>query len=79
MSVGSVPACTETYRRLQAIWLGVRSASFPSIPIAYSLYHGPSYLMLGELGTSVLDPGLYLFFQLIFCSNIYKNNRVWSI
>ena len=44
MAVGSVPARTETYRRLRAIWLGVCSASSPTIPIAYSLYHGPSNL-----------------------------------
>ena len=52
VSVGSVPARTETYRRLRAMWLGVCSASSPTIPIAYSLYHGPSNLMLGELGIS---------------------------
>ena len=75
MSVGSVPACTETYRRLQAIWLGVRSASSPSIPIAYSLYHGPSYLMLGELGTSVLV-GFACFFSSNFAHILFKHNNI---
>ena len=64
-------AHTETYRRLRAIWPGVCSASSPTIPIAYSLYHGPSNLMLGELGLSVLVPGLCLFFfNLHFVQNI---------
>ena len=39
----------------------------PTILIAYSLYHGPSNLMLGELGISVLDPGLCLLFFLNSC------------
>ena len=71
VAVGSVPARTETYKRLRAIWPGVRSASSPSIPLAYSLYHGPSNLMLGELGISVLVPGLCLLF---FNSKI---NQTW--
>ena len=41
-ALGSIPARVETYRRLRAIWPGVRSASSPTIPMAYSLYHGPS-------------------------------------
>ena len=38
-ALGSIPARVETYRRLRAIWPGVRSASSPTIPMAYSLYH----------------------------------------
>ena len=74
-ALGSIPARVETYRRLRAIWPGVRSASSPTIPMAYSLYHGPSNLMLGELGTSVLNPGRpNIFFHLIFYSTLDKNN-----
>ena len=41
----------------------------------HSLYHGPSNLMLGELGTSVLNPGRpNNFFHLIFYSKLDKNN-----
>ena len=45
----------------------------------HSLYHGPSNLMLGELGISVLVPGLcLLFFQLLFYLKLHVKKVFWS-